>query len=146
MKTEIIQIESGEVVKFKVQNSFTAPLRPQKVKMFTQPSLTVPNQTLSLRDLLSRHAMGLEVQQNVPIYDEDGDSTGINPKTLDLVDIQDIKQYHQKQVEDLQIEHAQRKHEFDKKQKEKEMAEHLEKHQKRGIQLDPKKEEPSDEN
>ena len=58
-------------------------------KTFTQPSKTVPDQTMSIREIFQRYAAGLPIGGNInPIYNED--AMGINPKTLDLVDVQQL--------------------------------------------------------
>jgi hypothetical protein len=62
-------------------------------KVFTQPSLTVPDQTMSMRTMIERYAKGLPIGEGKEeIWDDDIDQTmGINPRTLDLVDIQELK-------------------------------------------------------
>jgi hypothetical protein len=62
-------------------------------KTFTQPSLTVPDQTMSMRTMIERYAKGLPIGDGKEeIWDDDIDQTmGINPRTLDLVDIQELK-------------------------------------------------------
>ena len=53
------------------------------------PSLTVPDQALSIKDIYDRHRKGLPIEGNVnPIFEE---SNGINPAAMDLVDIQEYK-------------------------------------------------------
>jgi len=60
-------------------------------KIFTMPSMAIPDQTMSMRTIMNRYAQGLPVMatQN-PIYDTDGTSEGVNMKTLDLVDLQEL--------------------------------------------------------
>lgn len=50
------------------------------------PSLTVPDQSMSLRTLLDRHSRGMPfgVAQNAGVYDEEGD--GVDFDSLDIVD------------------------------------------------------------
>lgn len=58
-------------------------------KIFTQPSLTVPDQTMSIRTIMERYARGLPIDgQKTPQYDVDNLSTGRDPRKMDLVDIQ----------------------------------------------------------
>lgn len=50
-----------------------------------KPSMTIPDQTMSIREILSRYAQGLPVGVKTPIYDgEENDLP--DPMTLDLVD------------------------------------------------------------
>ena len=62
-------------------------------KVFTQPSMTVPDQTMTLRQIMDRYASGLPVGGiKEALWDEDPEnSLGINPKSLDLVDLQELK-------------------------------------------------------
>ncbi len=58
---------------------------------FTQPSQTVPDQTLTVRELLVRHTRGLPLDgYREPIYDEDETSQGLRLESLDLVDKQQL--------------------------------------------------------
>lgn len=56
----------------------------------TEPSKTIPDQTLSIDQIMDRYAKGLPIGgiNTAPIYDEE--SSGINYKTLDQVDIQEM--------------------------------------------------------
>ena len=79
--------------------------RKSKGQTFTQPSLTVPDQTMSMRTILDRYAKGLPVAgSKEAIWDEDEISNGINPKTLDLVDFQEMKMNNKAKIEDLEKE------------------------------------------
>lgn len=50
------------------------------------PSITVPNQTMSLRELLDKHSRGMPVSapSRQAFYDEDGD--GVDFDSLDIID------------------------------------------------------------
>lgn len=64
---------------------------PSKGQTFTMISETVPDQSLTIREIMNRYAKGLPLgghDLNEAIYDEE--SEGVNPNTLDLVDIQEI--------------------------------------------------------
>jgi len=56
------------------------------------PSLTVPDQTMSIRTILDRYAQGLPIQgqQPNPFYDTDEISEGIDIRKMDLVDMQQL--------------------------------------------------------
>ena len=66
---------------------------PYEGKTFTQPSQTVPDQTMSLRTIMNRYASGLPVGGiKEAIWDDDAENAlGVNPKSLDLVDMQAMK-------------------------------------------------------
>jgi hypothetical protein len=73
-------------------------------QIFTMPSETQPDQTMSIRTILENHTRGLPITGNDPktaIWDDA--SNGIDPRTMDLVDIQnyydsveDMKQTYEK--------------------------------------------------
>lgn len=100
----------------KVKNTLNYHLYPKKYKIFTQPSLTIPDQSMSMRELLERHTRGLDLGgiSKEPIFEEeDMPTSGVNPKVLDLVDIENLKLENAQKIKDLQSK-AQ-KHEQDKK-------------------------------
>lgn len=74
-----------------------------KGKMFTQPSKTVPDQTMSLRTIMDRYASGMPIGGiKEAIWDDDVENTlGINPKTLDLVDLQELKEINKEEMANL---------------------------------------------
>lgn len=80
---------------------------PKEGKVFTDPSLTLPDQEISIKEIYDRHRKGLPIEGNLnPIYE---DSDGINPLTMDLVDIQNYKR---------ELEHMKKEYEeFREKQK-----------------------------
>lgn len=66
--------------------------REVKGKIFTDPSLTIPDQSMSIRDIMDRYARGLDVGGKMEeIWEDEDGSDGINPRTLDLVDLQELK-------------------------------------------------------
>jgi len=74
----------------KIRNIFNAKQFNDNEKI-TEPSQTVPDQAMSVRELLSRYASGLPLGGgNDPIYEgEDGD--GIDPRRLDLAERQELE-------------------------------------------------------
>lgn len=89
--------------------------KPTEGKSFDMPSMTVPDQTMSMRTILERYAKGLPVTDGKePIFDENPElSLGINPRTLDLVDLQVMEMENKESIKNLkekrkkQYEHAQ---------------------------------------
>lgn len=67
----------------KIRNYFTA--EPFLGKEFTLPSLTVPDQTMSLRTIIERHSRGLPVVgvPHDPIFQGE-DGNGVDWRTLDI--------------------------------------------------------------
>lgn len=63
-----------------------------------QPSLTVPDQTMSMRQILARHSRGLPISNGKePIYHGEDDYIP-DPRTLDLVDRQEYAEKLQETV------------------------------------------------
>lgn len=71
---------------------------------FTQPSMTVPDQTMSIKTIMDRYAKGLPIADGfTPIYeDDDIPSSGINPRTLDLVDLQELRIENKEKIQYLE--------------------------------------------
>jgi len=74
----------------KIRNIFNAKDYNDNEKSFG-PSLTIPDQAMSVRDILQRYANGLPLGgSNEPIWEgEDGD--GIDPRRLDLAERQELE-------------------------------------------------------
>lgn len=64
--------------------------KEEKAKVFTQPSQTIPDQTMSLQTILERYAKGLPVggMKNPIFEDSDIDDYIPDPKTMDLAERQ----------------------------------------------------------
>lgn len=95
----------------------------QPGQVFELASLTVPDQTMSIKEMLRRHAAGIQISGNptAPIFDEDG--TGLDVRKLDLVDLQRLKQENQARVQQLQKIAAEEAAEGKKRAKERRKAE-----------------------
>lgn len=75
----------------KVKNYMNRENFPKKYKAFTMPSETIPDQTMSMREILDRHARGLEVPTNIPIFEKEADIDDImpDPRTMDISERQE---------------------------------------------------------
>lgn len=81
-----------------IKTPFNADFFGTQGETNTKPSLTVPDQTLPIRELLARFAKGLPVGVNTPIYEgEDNDLP--DPRTLDLVDLQELKEHAKNEIQ-----------------------------------------------
>ena len=74
----------------KIRNIFNASEFNDAEKDF-EPSQTIPDQALTVKEILTRYASGLPLGgSNEPIYEgEDGD--GIDPRRLDLAERQELE-------------------------------------------------------
>lgn len=78
---------------------------PYSGKVFTQPSLTVPDQTLSIREILDRYARGLPLEVRTPIWDDNADENDVmpDPRTLDLAERQQMAIDASNELEHLKL-------------------------------------------
>lgn len=73
----------------RVYNMLTGS-RPRPKRVWLLKSMTIPDQALSMREIMDNHTRGFEIPGNLdPIFeDPEMQSRGINPRTLDYVDLQ----------------------------------------------------------
>lgn len=88
------------------------------------PSVTIPSQTLSVRQILDRYRRGMPLEgRRQPLY-HDGEFPDING--LDLSEIQALKRAAAEQVQQYQADLA-KQEEANRKQKEQQLNEEIEK-------------------
>ena len=100
------------------------PRFKENTRIYTGKSITVPDQTMSLRTLVERHARGLPLETNAktPIYNN-GEVTDVS--RLDQIDIIEMQRANAQRIKELQNKMA--KDEDEKKAAaEKELTEKLE--------------------
>lgn len=82
-----------------VKNSLNAKLFPKNYERNNLPSMTIPDQSLSVKDILKRYARGLPLYQNPqqPIYE--GDEMELpDLRKMDLAEIQELREYTQEKI------------------------------------------------
>lgn len=86
-----------------VKNYLNREKFPSKEKVFTMPSETIPDQTLSMRELLDRHSRGLPIDVKTPIWEESADIDDImpDPRTLDLSERQEFAKNAKEELEGI---------------------------------------------
>ena len=72
-------------------------------QVFTLPSLTVPDQTMSIRTILEKYARGENFNQKVPIF-SDEDNGGLDIRRLDLSEIAELKNQNNEEIKRMQEE------------------------------------------
>lgn len=74
---------------------------PPEGKVFRLPSLTVPDQTMSIKTILERYTRGLPVTgvMSEPIWD--GDEPQIDMRTLDLAEREDLVRIRKDELQAL---------------------------------------------
>lgn len=79
----------NEIVGKKFRTQYNAAEILSKYERNNSPSMTVPDQTMSLREILRRYAQGLGPRSvRVPIYNPDDDMP--DPATLDLAEREEL--------------------------------------------------------
>lgn len=87
------------MTKFKVQ--FSDEYYSPGAEINTKPSATVPDQTMSIREIMRRFASGLPISgEKVPMYDEENDLP--DPRSLDLIDRQEWLEETRNDVAEMQ--------------------------------------------
>jgi hypothetical protein len=84
----------------KVKNSLNANTFEKKYKIFTQPSLTVPDQSMSIKTILERYARGLPVGGRLDEYYDEEDTLP-NPLTLDLAERQELAELYKQEINEI---------------------------------------------
>lgn len=105
LKTEnVIDFATGELV----QQADTYTVRSQQTwvyKISTKKKgldMTIPDQTMSLREIVEKHSRGMEINgQKTSIFDDAETASGINPMTLDLIDLQELNIMNNEQIINL---------------------------------------------
>ena len=87
-----------------VKNSLNFNHEDWKGKEFTMPSQTVPDQTMSIKTIMEKFAQGQPIGGTFEEIYEEEPSSGIDPRRLDLVDIQAMKINNGKRIKELQNE------------------------------------------
>ncbi|AXH76588.1 MAG: hypothetical protein [Microviridae sp.] len=63
---------------------------PTEGEVNTMPSKTVPDQTMSIKEIMQRYGSGQALSQKVPVYDGDEDYFP-DLRTMDLAEIEQMK-------------------------------------------------------
>lgn len=87
----------------KQQNSLTFSPNDHRGEVNERPSKTIPDQSLTIRDLINRHTRGLPLEGGrVPVYEEeDDDLSGVEFSKLDLVDQQELREQYKSELDEI---------------------------------------------
>jgi len=84
----------------RVKNSLNYDYEMESGEVNTLPSMTIPDQTMSIRTIVDRYTRGLPVTGFTPVYDGE-DYYMPDPKTLDLVERHEMAEQIKQEVESL---------------------------------------------
>lgn len=79
-----------------VKNSLNYSYFPPYYEVNEGVSLTVPDQTLTVSQILERYTRGLPLGGKVPIYDEE--DTLPDVRTLDLAELQELREQYEEEL------------------------------------------------
>lgn len=91
-ETEFLDVFTGEMRELD-RSKFYEPIS-------LEPSLTVPDQSLTIKQILDRYARGLPLGgSRVPVYEPDSDLP--DPRTLDLADREELALQYAAEIHDI---------------------------------------------
>lgn len=78
---------------------------PDKGETNSLPSLTIPNEAMSIREILVRYARGLPINgARVPIYDVENDLP--DPRKMDLADWEEMRKQVQAELDEIRARNS----------------------------------------
>lgn len=97
----------------KVRTQFNSHEFPKNHEINNSPTMTIPDQTMSMRELVQRYTRGLPLDQKTPVYvtDEENidDLDMVDFKRLDLSERQEIREKYANELEEIQNRQKQQK-------------------------------------
>jgi len=84
----------------RVKNSLNANMFDKNYQIFTQPSMTIPDQSMSIKTILERYARGLPVGGRLDEYYDEEDTLP-NPLTLDLAERQELVEQFTNEINEI---------------------------------------------
>lgn len=97
-------------MKILVKNYLNRDEFPKNYKAFTMPSETVPDQSLTMRQILDRYARGLPLDVKTPIWEDDDE---LNPlpdvRTLDLTEKHEMLKSAKSELAEIKSKIAQKR-------------------------------------
>lgn len=83
-----------------IKTSMNASEFPKNYEEITEPSLTIPDQTLTIREILDRYARGLSIDGvKNPLFDDEDFLP--DPRTLDLEERYQLAQQFEQELSDM---------------------------------------------
>jgi len=83
----------------KVKNMYSVKLFANQYETNNEPSLTIPDQTMTVREILTRFSRGLPVEQKIPMYNEsESDEFIPDPRHMDLAERQELSEMFKEEL------------------------------------------------
>lgn len=91
--------------KLTVRNTLNARYHKSPGEKNDQPSMTVPDQAMGMKEILRRFAAGIPMDAGrVPLYEPDNDLP--DPRYMDLADREELAQQFQEEIATIRKTHA----------------------------------------
>lgn len=88
----------------RIKNSINANSFAKNYEKNYGPSLTIPDQTMTIRQIVDRYAKGLPIDgARTPIWDEEDDLP--DWRTLDLVERQELAKQYEQEIQHIKQNH-----------------------------------------
>jgi len=96
----------------KVKNIFSSELFEKQYEQNDEPSLTIPDQTLSIKQILERYASGQSLEGKTPYYDEsESEEYYPDPRFMDLADREELSEIYKEQISEIKRKNAKQRDE-----------------------------------
>ena len=125
---ELMPVASVEVPTVRFKNPYNASLFAKDHEVNPLPSLTVPDQSMTVREILIRHSNGIPFQAGrVPIYDgaEDFNDFLPNLASLDISERQDLYERSQRYLENYRNSEAKNRKDEERERFEREVEKRM---------------------
>jgi len=97
----------------KIKNMLNASEFDKNYEYNNQKSQTIPDQAMSIKEILARYSRGLPVEQFKPHYDEaeNTDDYFPDPRTMDLAERQEFAEQVRQELAEIAIQRQQKQQE-----------------------------------
>jgi len=86
----------------KVKNIYSSELFEKQYEQNNEPSLTIPDQTLSIKQILQRYASGQSLEGKTPYYDEsESEEYYPDPRYMDLAEREELSQNYREEIQHI---------------------------------------------
>jgi hypothetical protein len=94
----------------KVKNVFSADSFEKQYEKNNEPSLTIPDQTLSIKQILERYASGQSLEGKIPYYDEsESEEYYPDPRYMDLAEREELAENYREEIQSIKTKAEKRK-------------------------------------
>ena len=89
---------------------FSSDLFEKQYEQNNQPSLTIPDQTLTIKEILQRYASGQSLEGKTPYYDEtESEEYMPDPRYMDLAEREELSQNFREEIQHIKTKAEKRK-------------------------------------